>query len=320
MLLMISAPGGGGAGGGYTIETALAVLPYTLVPPTAPTITSGPVTVNPSTIAANLVNGRELILEAGDYGSLWIPTTDQRLRFQSSATADDTILQNTSARLELIAEPGAIRSNNLGLLHEQSGATDLYLEGMTATITGDVHHRFDAIRAAHIGCDFSSESYAMYSDLGVDLHLLFGNCRMIGTGGFGDPTYRLISPSYTAFVHGRLEHNGASSVARWHAETAPATNNYMGYSTLVGGSIFIDADANGDAAFDNLLAVWFEQNSWYGDSEQMLTGSGGARPQALHLANNVGYGISAWPSGLPGQTGSGNTIEAFTTAPAWGFS
>ena len=69
-------------GQGYTLANATAGLPFTLNTPVLPSI-SNEVTVTPSTIGANKVNGRRIILQPGNYGNQMFGSQDQEIVLQA---------------------------------------------------------------------------------------------------------------------------------------------------------------------------------------------------------------------------------------------
>jgi hypothetical protein len=314
---------------GYTIDDALSGLPFTLDPPTAPTITSD-VTANSGNLASHITSsgddGKRIVVTAGTYGAMTFAASDQEIIFEDGVEMGAVNVQGDRIIFRYQTTP---RDPVIGRLAFASGASDIYFEGITSAsgaggndVEGDTtYYANSGTRVAFIGCKIDNRGYAGGYVDGYS-HVLYGNCELI-TGGTYRPNTRFMDTPYHAVVDCRVVvSNDGTMTYRVHAPNVNVTNCYVARNQFEGWPGSINADA-GSGATGELQAVWYIDNTIYtGDGGNYDTGSGATRPTALTMTGNTMYSTgSAFPSqgSLPGSTINSNTTNATTTAPAWSY-
>ena len=329
-----------GLGQGYTLANATAGLPFALNTPVLPSI-SNEVTVTPSTIAANKVNGRRIILQPGNYGNQTFGSQDQEIVLQPGVEIGTLTFDNTARRLHFRANParsGRIRTISTGG-SANNALTDLLFDGIFADDTGSPgQNQFHGTRVAVINSSLTAETTA-HASFHLATDLLVAN-SYIHTYGI---VHGLRSHSALRYVvvDSRLRKSGSGHHAlRVHGDdstsTRPAHNIFIARNQIDGARVAIrgtgtqgaeDGGLSGSSA--GIDTVWFENNTLYqpGENNSSLYAGNNEhdsdRPQMLYLRNNVLYSDRAtWLS--PGQPRSNwvlqnNAHNAYQPPPDWSF-
>jgi hypothetical protein len=317
---------GEGGGDGYTIEDAVADLPFAFNSPTDPTITSNE-SVTTGTLATHISTaGARLTLASGSYGDRTFSSSDQEIILQSGATLGHVTVSGD--RIKFRGETARVGS--FASLTLTSAASDVHFHECTITGDGGGSSSDDnfingADRVAFIGCAVTMGSYAFYIDNGAN-DIVFGNCNIVSTGVGGDPTLRFMSVNRAVTRDSRLVGEGAASVHRIHANTGEgnSADHYVFNNQLEGHPGQIQPDSTGGGSTATLDNVQYHDNEIYGSGGGENWGSmgdSGERATNLIMTGNTLYSTGgAFPPELEVSWDiSGNTVSATTTAPAWSF-
>lgn len=317
--------GGGGGGGTYTCATAIAGTSGVSCP-TAPT-TSSNATVNPSTLAANKVNGRDLTLQNGSYGDQTFTTTDQIIRIQGSGSIDSLTLDSGAARLKFVCETA--RACTIRYITFIGAVSDISFEDITITSpalsdqgqiwyatlgTGQLN------RHAFINVNMDTDGWCAFAEKVTDL--VFGNSKLNGNGDHRHCLrFHGVLDSVVADSEISIDGSGVWSY-RVHAEGSEVSgNNYLLRSSIIDRSLNVSADS-GSGGGGTMGEQFIESNCVYSaGSWDIVTGSGSNRATVGHVKNNAGYGSITWPSAGAFQSDdiSGNTVSAYTTPPTFTY-
>jgi len=312
-------------GNGYSLADATAGLPFSVSTPVLPSITNE-VTVTPSTIAANKVNGRRLILQPGNYGNQSFGTQDQEIVIQSGVEIGTLRLDNTARRLHfrgLPARAGRIRTVDTGGSWNNS-ISDLFFDGITTDDTGSPsQNQFHGTRVAVINSSITASAYAMGNFHEVTDFVAANN--YIHTYGTTQANMRTHSALRYVVVDNRLRKSGSAHHAlRVHGGSEgarPADYIYIARNQIDGARVAVRGtgslgaeDGGTSGASSGIGTVWFENNTIYqpgGNNASFYTGNNthdSDRPQMVYLRNNVLYSDRAtWFS--PGQPRSSYVVQ-----------
>ncbi|NND54611.1 MAG: hypothetical protein HKN56_06535, partial [Gammaproteobacteria bacterium] len=298
-------------GGDYDLSDALAGVPFTVNTPVLPNI-SEEVTVTPSTIAANKVNGRRLILQPGNYGNQSFGTQDQEIVIQPGVEIGTLSIDRTARRLHFRATPvrsGRIRTITTGGSNN-NGITDLFFEGLYVNDNGSPSaNNFHGARIAIINSHIIASEYAVGGFHGVtDFILANSHAHTDSNGGGNESNMRSHSPVRYVVVDSRLQKSGLSKkhTLRIHAGPPgdrPADDIYIARNQLDGSRVAIRG--TGTCGAENgqpdacetagLGTVWFDNNVIYQpgfNNASLYTGSPAHdtdRPQMMYVRNNSLY-------------------------------
>ncbi len=329
-------------GQGYTLANATAGLPFALNTPVLPNI-SNEVTVTPSTIGANKVNGRRIILQPGNYGNQMFGSQDQEIVLQPGVEIGTITFNNTARRLHFRATPvrsGRIRAISTGGSANNS-LTDLFFDGINVDDTGSpgVQFQFHGTRVAVINSSITADSYAMGNFHTVTDFLVANS--YIYTYGSTQANMRSHSALRYVVVDSRLRKSGGGHHAlRVHGDDSasirPAHNIFIARNQIDGARVAIRGtgsqggeDGGLSGSSSGIDTVWFENNVLYHpgpNNASLFTGNNehdSDRPQMFYLRNNVLYSNQAtWLS--PGQPRSNwvlqnNAHNPYQPPPDWSF-
>jgi hypothetical protein len=306
---------GGGGGEGYDLDDAIAGDPFTINKPTAPTITSN-VSVTTATIAANKVNGRQITLAAGDYGTQNFSTTDQEIILQAGAILGDVTFGSGAARIEIHGE--TVRVGQIGSIDVDGLASDIniyettFADGVENIIYGD--------RCAIWSCLIRMDGrYCAYIDSCSDF--IFANNDAEITGSVSAPGVRYMGVERSVTVDNRIAVAGQQCL-RYHADPADSTDHYASRNQLEGPPGQMQANSGG-GGYERLINVTYTSNTIYDleFSNYGSMGTGDQRCEVLTMTGNTMYSNGgAFPSELlPAWDISSNTVNAYTAPPAWDF-
>jgi hypothetical protein len=308
---------------GWSFADATAGCPFTIDPPTAPNTTTS-ATVTPATIAANLVAGRSLTLTAGNYPDVSISVDDIELILEAGANLTGTTSIFVGANRVMIRGENHL-DGEIDHLFVQGGVTDWCVKETTFASSDTDDNHVEGTRGAIMSCYMRMSGWIVYSDDSAPplTHFIFSNNDAEGLSGSSGHCLRFINSSQTCVTNNRLVHDGASAY-RLHADNADSTEHYCARNQFgAGNSVFINADGDANAIYSRLIEVWFEDNDFYPNFDiagSFDLGSGGARPEILHMTGNRWYGTGSWPAeALPAWDISGNTVSPYTPPPAWSF-
>jgi len=335
--------GTSGASGSYSLAS-IGSVPFAYSTPIPPTITSE-VTVTPATISANKVNGRRLILSAGEYGPQTFGTQDQEIVFQPGANFGFLTVSGSAARLVFRGSPA--RSGSIGYIKvgDSNGgaAQDIVFDGINQTHNPSApawHMRnyYVAERLAVINSSFQVREYAVLSFSSPSNRLqdaIFANNNMVDEGtsfagtGNGEAAVRIVGATRVIFVDNRLVsyipdgyHN-----FRIHAQpTLDAEDFYVARNQFEGtGHYFIRRGESG-AGNRELLNIHYVDNEQYNRHQQPINVHAGKSPHEhpttfTLTGNNLYQSGQAWPTEPAGFTWtiSDNTVNAYATPPVWQF-
>ena len=329
-------------GGTYTLANATAGLPFAINTPILPTITSE-VMVTPATIAANKVNGRRIILQAGNYGNQQFGTQDQEIVIQPGVEIGTLSFGNTARRLHFRGSP--VRAGRIRTVHTggsfNNDIADLFFDGITADDTGSPsQNQWHGNRIAVINSSITADIYA-----GGNFHnvtdFIWAN-SLIHTYGATQANVRSHGALRYVIVDCRFRKSGGLNHAlRVHADNVGgrvADNIYIARNQIDGARVAIRGDGQANegagpaAARAGIGTVWFEDNTLYNPgptgNASFFTGfttPDSERPQMLHLINNVLYtDMGTWH--VPGTPRVNWVIEPdpnthlpYEPPPSWSF-
>lgn len=328
------------SGGSYGLADALAGVPFTVNVPVLPNI-SDEVSVTPSTINANKVNGRRLILQPGNYGNQTFGTQDQEIVIQPGVEIGTLSLDNTARRLHFRASPA--RSGRIRTVYTggswNNGMTDLIFDGIFADDTGTPgQNQFHGTRVAILNSSITASAYAMGNFHEVVDFVAANN--HIHTYGTTQSNMRSHSALRYVVVDNRLQKSGSGHHAlRVHGggtDQRAADNIYIARNQIDGARVAVRGtgslgaeDGGTSGASSGIGTVWFENNTIYqpgANNASLYAGNvthDSDRPQMFYLRNNVLYSNRAtWFS--PGQPRSNWVMEnnphnPYQAPPSWDF-
>jgi hypothetical protein len=327
------------SGDGYTLANATAGLPFTLNLPIPPTITSE-VTVTPATIAANIVNGRRLILQPGNYGSQNFDTQDQEIVIQPGVEIATLGIGRDARRLHFRASParsGRIRNVSTGGSW-QNPISDVLFDGILADDTGTPgQNQFHGTRVAVINSSITASAYAMANFHQITDFILANS--HVHTYGTTQSNMRSHGALRYVVVDSWLQKTGGGHhTLRVHAMEGSgrpadyiyiARNQFDGARVTVRGSGNSPEDGGAAESSSGIGTVWFENNAiynpWEGSSSLYVGGSSPEADQAqmMYMRNNVLYSdYTNWFG--PSQPRANwvlenNPVNSYQTAPGWDF-
>lgn len=322
--------GGGGGGGSYTCANAL-VGTTGVECATLPT-TSSSATVNPSTIAANIVSGRALTVQNGTYGDITFDgVSDISLVIQSSATLGYLRFRNGATRISIECEtPRACTTGHWWF--EGSATSHITFNNIheAATESSAGAHDNDSVWYGPTGSHVTilnslirNTGYCALIDRAS--HIVIGNTDMDSTSNYR-PCLRMMSVTNSVVADSRLANSGGSShIYRIHAESGsgPSGNNYAMRTLFIQQGIYLDA-SGGSGGGESLGVQYVRDSCAYATIDWFWsTGSGANRATVGHVNDNAGFGSAfmAWPSAGAFQSDdiSGNTVSAYTTPPTFTY-
>ena len=314
------------------INTALGsfTIPFSFSYPADP-VTTTSATVTPATFAANNVNGREITLSAGSYGSLSIGGSDKDIIIQSGVTISSLSITSGSRIRVRGASPRVGTINALTMAEFGSGPSDVLIDGVN--MTGGVARVYiGGTRAAIINStlDVGTGTYAASGFNGPWQNVLLANNNMI-TPGSADASVRFNSGGTLVFVGNRVTQTSpAFNTFRVHATDGNAVA-YIAGNQFEGTRLSLSDSCcgTGDTGF-RLTNIWFEDNDFYMSASNSVFINSHFNVTAwdrigyLSLQRNNGYGpTTTWIGGSPwsgyGYDIADNTTQAYTTPPAWSF-
>ena len=329
-------------GGTYTLANATAGLPFAINTPILPTITSE-VMVTPATIAANKVNGRRIILQAGNYGNQQFGTQDQEIVIQPGVEIGTLSFGNTARRLHFRGSP--VRAGRIRTVHTggsfNNDIADLFFDGITADDTGSPsQNQWHGNRIAVINSSITADIYA-----GGNFHnvtdFIWAN-SLIHTYGATQANVRSHGALRYVIVDSRLRKtNGGNHALRVHAGSPGnrvTDNIYIARNQIDGARVAVRGDGSGQegnpvgiSATAGINNVWFENNTLYNPSGQggifsFFTGFAEIetdRAQMMYLRNNTLYtDMQTWFS--PNEPRANwvilnNTHYPYQAPPSWSF-
>lgn len=301
-------------GGDYSLSDATDGIAIQPTHPTEPTITSS-ATVNTSTLAANLVNGRRLTLQAGSYGDRTITTDDQELILQDGANIGTLTLNGVN---RFIIRGETTRVGSIVKTTVNSTSTDiLFKETVFLGATTNDQNEIYGDRVAFLSCSITEDRYCFYVDAVTDF--IVGNCNCSSTAGSA-PTCRVMNSVRSVVADSRLHNTGPQTCYRQHADSTDAEDHYLVRTQVEIGPIQFSADGDGNDVYERLISVTIDDIDFYSDGGYISTDTGDKRPEILVVTDSRGYGLLEWPPELlPAWDISNNSNVAFTTPPAWSF-
>jgi hypothetical protein len=314
-----------GGGDGYTIEDAVADLPFAVNSPTDPTITSSE-SVTTGTLATHIgTAGARLTLASGSYGSQTFSSSDQEIILQAGATLGSITISGD--RIKFRGE--TTRVGEIGPITITSAASDIHFHECTITGTGSGDDNFinGGDRIAFISCAVTMGSYCFYVDNGAN-DIIFGNCDIESTGAGADPTVRLMSVNRTVTRDSRIANGSAAQCHRIHANTGEGdSEEHYVYNNQIEGSMgSIQPDSTGGGSSQSLTDIWYQNNACYAggnDANWGSMGDPGERAQNMTWTNNDLYstgGVFPPELEVTWDIDNGtNTVHATASAPAWSF-
>jgi hypothetical protein len=308
----------------YSLQEAIVGVPFPIELPMAPTITSE-ATVTPETIGANKVNGRRLILTAGDYGSQSFSTQDQEIIITSGVVIRNLSTGSNARRLLFRADP--IRTGQIGGF-DVSYSQDIVLDGINVEhIPGGTRNNFvSGERFALINSYVRQWSYVIFGS--GPIHSVIANNVLWGFGEMGDEAQsatRFHDAQQLVYVDNRVLKTGSTHhVFRTHGSDPGgpiANNNYIARNQFEFNPMMVRAD--GGAGETGMGSVWFEDNDWYfslGWAQPMQMEAYDA-PEFLSLRNNRLYSASgSWPPQYRANwIYENNQRFPYRDPPAWNF-
>ncbi len=332
--------GGGGPTGSYSFAS-IGNVPFAYSTPIPPAITSE-VTVTPATLAANKVNGRRVILSAGNYGNQTFNTQDQEIVFQDGVVFGFLTIDSSAARLAFRGRPA--RAGVTGYIRVGSStaaARDILFDGITQRHIqeGGQYPRqdndFNVQRLGIINSSFQAYGFVVLSYSGssnrlTDVVIANNNLEDRGSSlpgtGYGQAAIRMQGAARIVFVDNRLYGYPGDSFQnfRIHAQPGlPAENFYLARNQFEGTGHSFQRSGDGSAT-QEIRNLWFEDNVQYTTVLSPINVGNGtsAYPTSFTLRNNILYStVGGWPSipsGFSWQF-SGNSTSAYQTPPAWLF-
>jgi len=333
--LSVSMSGAGAVGGepgeGYTLADATAGLPFAISTPTPPTITSE-ATVTPATFSANNVDGRRLILGAGDYSGVSLGGTDKEIVLTTGVNILGQ-LSVSGQRIIVRADPprtGTINYWNIG-----QGATDILFDGIytdSTALSDESNMLGRGNRIAIINSRMRTNWFVLvaYPDSGNLADFIVANNDMDSYGGT-QAAVRLHSLLRFAFVDNLQKSTGGNATFRLHTNGPPAAKSdflYVGRNQFEGAFWQIRPVQTGTADpnnTDGMGTVWVENNNvyfnglWWINMGELLNND---FPEVFIQRNNNAYIASgSWKEDAYGAawdyTSENNTVAGYTSPPVW---
>lgn len=318
-------PGGTNAA---RIITALAgyTSPFSYNAPADP-VESSSATVTTATLAANIVAGRRLTLQAGAYGSPNFNVNDLDVICLSGVTFTGMTISGDRVRVT-----GASNTAINGQLLFSSAPTDLMLDNLAFNFTVAGHSPvFDGMVRV---CYKNVSNYCEADNWGVgiaggnggsDFFFLASESEYSGTTTSAAPI-RLSGWTRSLVVKSRFKTNQADP--RFHNAVVAAGNLVVDQCQFEDAGLFVDPNnGGGEGAGLTFNTGWIRDNNFYRAIDTQMTDIGTQNPGNIAnftISGNRGYG-----AGTPGSnmftiqaTGSGNTIsnnlnQTYVSTPAW---
>lgn len=296
------------------IVTALAgyTVPFTYNAPADPVTTSS-ATVNTSTLAANIVAGRQLTLQAGAYGSPTFNVDDLDVICESGVTFTGMTISGNRFR---ITGGGGTEINGLPFL---SGTPDdVMFDNVFIAPTGG----FDSVTIdgckrlcfKNVTLDAVDNNWGLIGG-GVgseDLIIVQSLMTYTGTNGSRAPV-RAVGWNGLVAVNNCFRSNQAGP--RFHNESASDMVNFCFAQNQLECGLFIDPN-NGDAgsAARTMDNGWVIDNNSYRSGVTQMYDLGTQNPSRIQdytITGNRGYGAETPDSDMYtiSATGTGNTIS-----------
>lgn len=318
-----------------------ATVPFTQAYPADPVTTSGPTEVTPATLSANLVSGRQLILQEGDYGNLTMPSVqDVDMIIEGAGTFETLNLGNSGIqRLRITWQtPRAGYVRQFVTTEAGNGPTDVLIDGMNME-GGSARAYVNSTRMAIINSrmDAGTGSQAMSSFNQNTENLTVINCEIIAPGT-GDSVIRLQHVDNLVFVGNRAAATSGSFFPfRLHSVGASLVttieNAYVAFNQFEGSRVSVRDRCCGSSPFpvDTQVNLYWEDNNSYEVVNSAAVASffdpganGGDAWTYIRMRRNNAYGsVGVYFDGSPwtgrGYEISGNTVSGSVTTPTWSF-
>lgn len=304
---------------GYTV-------PFAYNAPADP-VSSSSATVTPATLAANIVAGRTLTLQAGAYGSPNFNVNDLDIICQAGVTF--TGFNMSGARIR-ITGPATTGGSLTAAPTFGSGSTDLMIDNIFVNLASD----FDSIQPTNLTrvCFKNNtwrQSGQIWTIIGgdacVDMFILQTDSEYTGTHSSRNPL-RLVAVTRLIIVNNRFDSSQAAM--RIHNNTASGATSNLAFSrNQIECGCQIDPDnGGGDGAEFVLGPSWIVDNNWYRPGQTQMCDIGVNTPANLQnatITGNRGYGAATVDSNITSiNTGTGSTVsdnlnKAYVSTPAY---
>lgn len=335
----VNTPDDPGPGGNYTLAS-IGSVPFAYSTPALPRITSE-ATVTPSTIAANKVNGRRIVLQAGSYGEQTFNTQDQEIVFTPGANISLLNVGSAARRLRFTANP--IRSGSIGYIMA-SGAQDLTFDGITqshVSLGGSypiqrndfVVQRLAILNSSFLARDFVFLSYSEPNNRLTDVVIANNNMvdggTSLGGSGSGQAALRAVGAARFVFVDNRLVGNASDGYQNFRIHAQPnlkaeyfyiARNQFEGS----GHSFQRSAESGSPTSAQVIENVYYVNNLQYCNFQPPINvqGTSGYWPTSLTVTGNTLYssagGYPSNPSGYSWVVAS-NSTSGYQAPRSWSF-
>jgi hypothetical protein len=332
--LVMSGVGRNAAGdiaGGDNADRILAALdgyavPFSYNAPADPVSTSS-ATVNTSTLAANIVAGRTLTLQAGAYGAPDFNVNDLDVICQSGVTFTGMTIQGDRFR---ITGGGGTAIN--GPLLFGGSPVDVMIDNVSLNFTADGDSPvFDGMaRLCYLNCSNYCEADNWGVGIaggngGTDFFFIKSESEYNGATTSAAPI-RLSGWTRTLVYDSRFKTNQADP--RFHNAVVAAGYLVVEACQFEDAGLFVDPNnGGGEGASLTFDTGWIRNNNFYRNGETQMTDIGTQNPSGIAnftITGNRGYGAETPGSNMYTiqATGSGNTIsdnlnQTYVSTPAW---
>jgi hypothetical protein len=287
-------------------------VPFEVCFPADP-ITTSRAMVTPATIFDNLVAGRALTLQAGDYGGVGIDVDDVELIAEPGVTFTSLTISGDRFR---ITGGGGTAVN--GPINVAAGTADVMLDNVAMNASGmyDSFALSGGIRCLALANSTlsSSSNWVLIGGDGSE-DIVFANSEFVYTGAMYSPmrtvgVTRLVVAGSRFFsdAQGQRVHNTSTGGAFPTSFVYLAGNQFESTGAPPSAMTFIDPNnGGGDGAALTMSNVWVQDNRYYRAAATEFVAIGSNTPgniDTITVTGNVGYGAATPGTSMSGISGA----------------
>lgn len=298
-------------------------LPFSINYPADPVTTSS-ATVNASTVRSNIVAGRALTLQAGNYGPLNIGVDNVDLIAQAGVSIAS--LSISANRVRITGGGGTTINGPLTL---KRGATDLMIDNITVAMTGAtdsiIPNGLQRIAFKNVTLTGAQNWVVIGGDNTDDFIFVDSVAHYMGSVS-GRCPMRLVGIKRLVIANSRIA-STRQGLRLHNTSSAQATTNFYIAGNQLEGGYWIDPhNGGGDGAGLVMGPGWSLNNNHYRPGETQMVDVGihtAANLQNFTMTGHRGYGAATHGSAMnsisvgAGSTISNNLNQTYTGTPPY---